>query len=142
MGNNYSKVYDMNDYKFVKHLSDTDLYKLFNDDYEKIEEIFGGYQIDTLIQIVIKHGDNDALYSDFNKQSCDDVMVSGKYVLGEFQNVMGGVEWSLFEKKDYKDEVCPKCGSGNIEWIGDAFGIEGYYCCKCGEYFDKPNVIQ
>jgi len=42
-------------------------------------------------------------------------------------------------KKEYVD-VCPFCGSENIEWMGDAFGDETpYHCHECDRWFSDGN---
>ena len=89
--------YDMGGYKFMGHISDTDLYNLF--DEGELDELFGGCNYERLAETILKHGDNMDVYNDLNSQSCDDVLVEGNYVIGEFQNVMGGTDWVLFEVK-------------------------------------------
>lgn len=43
----------------------------------------------------------------------------------------------MAKNKIYEVDICPYCGSENIEWMGDAYGDEEtpFHCHECDEWF-------
>ena len=95
--NRYFNGYDMNDYQLIKILTQPELYKALGEDFDEVERIFGSYDYDKLISLILKYGSRGPVIYDLNHQSCDDVIELDDYTIGIMQNNMGEEEYYLYK---------------------------------------------
>lgn len=91
------KTYQMEDYRYVATLDESDLEKL-EMPQEEIEQMFGSYDYDKLIGIIKKNGRKLSKPVDLNSWGREGVEEYKNYLIGVFTSVMGFEEWHLFEK--------------------------------------------
>ena len=89
--------YDMENYQLIKILTQGELYKALGEDFDEVERIFGSYDYDKLIPLILKYGSRGPAIYDLNHQDCEDVVELGDYTTGIMQNTMGEEEYYLYK---------------------------------------------
>lgn len=95
--NRYLNGYDMNDYQLIKILTQPELYQALGEDFDEVERMFGSYDYNKLISLILRYGSRGPAIFDLNHQSCDDVIELGDYTIGIMQNNMGEEEYYLYK---------------------------------------------
>lgn len=95
--NRYFCEYDMSDYQIIKILTQGELYKVLGEDFDEIERMFGSYDYNKLISLILRYGSRGPVIYNLNHQSCDDVIELDDYTIGIMQNIMGEEEYYLYK---------------------------------------------